>query len=111
MRLLIEEDLIPDDVTVQVLTQAREPLIERTFESLEGAKRAIMHLYNSTSTTQRRVVFGLDRAGIGDIAVDGREASCATAPQARRTPTGPSSIRRRASPGPSSTSRRRSATP
>ncbi len=69
VRLLIEEQRIPDDVTVQVLTQAREPLIRRTYESLEGAKRAIMHLYNSTSTTQRRVVFGLDREGIVDIAV------------------------------------------
>jgi 2-isopropylmalate synthase len=69
VRLLIEERRIPDDVTVQVLTQAREPLIRRTFESLAGAKRAIMHLYNSTSTTQRRVVFGLPREGIVDIAV------------------------------------------
>src|SRR5512134_1937454 len=68
VRLLIEEDRIPDDVTVQVLTQAREPLIRRTFESLRGAKRAIMHLYNSTSTTQRRVVFGLPREGIVEIA-------------------------------------------
>ncbi len=70
-RKLIEQDLIPDDVTVQVLTQAREPLIRRTFEALKGACNAIMHLYNSTSTTQRRVVFGLDRAGIKAIAVDG----------------------------------------
>ncbi len=71
VRKLIDEKLIPDDVTVQVLTQAREPLIRRTFESLRGAKRAIMHLYNSTSTVQRRVVFGLDRPGIVDIAVQG----------------------------------------
>ena len=70
VRLLVEQDMIPDDVNVQVLTQARAPLIERTFESLKGAKRAIMHLYNSTSTTQRRVVFNLDRAGIRQIAVD-----------------------------------------
>ena len=70
VRLLVEQNLIPDDVNVQVLTQAREPLIERTFESLRGAKRAIVHLYNSTSTTQRRVVFNLDRAGIKEIAVD-----------------------------------------
>ncbi|MEQ1879596.1 MAG: 2-isopropylmalate synthase [Burkholderiales bacterium] len=70
VRKLIEEKLIPDDVTVQVLTQAREPLIRRTFESLRGAQRAIMHLYNSTSTVQRRVVFGLDRPGIVAIAVD-----------------------------------------
>src|SRR3982074_778415 len=72
-RLLIEEDLIPEDVTIQVLTQARDELIERTFESLAGAKRAIVHLYNSTSTLQRRVVFGLDRPGIVAIAVQGAE--------------------------------------
>ena len=71
VRQLIDENLIPDDVNVQVLTQARAPLIERTFEALKGAKRAIVHLYNSTSTTQRRVVFGLDREGIKKIAVDG----------------------------------------
>ncbi|MET0442076.1 MAG: 2-isopropylmalate synthase [Casimicrobiaceae bacterium] len=70
VRLLVEQDLIPDDVNVQVLTQARAPLIERSFEALKGAKRAIMHLYNSTSTTQRRVVFNLDRTGIKQIAVD-----------------------------------------
>ncbi len=69
VRQLIEENLIPDDVIIQVLTQARPELIERTFESLRGAPRAICHLYNSTSTLQRRVVFGLDRAGIVDIAV------------------------------------------
>ncbi|HEV7715008.1 MAG TPA: 2-isopropylmalate synthase, partial [Steroidobacteraceae bacterium] len=69
VRELIEQDRIPDDVTVQVLTQARPELIERTFESLRGARRAIVHLYNSTSTLQRRVVFRLDRAGIKDIAV------------------------------------------
>ncbi len=71
VRKLVGENLIPEDVTVQVLTQAREPLIRRTFESLRGVKRAIMHLYNSTSTVQRRVVFGLDRAGIAQIAVEG----------------------------------------
>lgn len=71
VRQLIEQDLIPADVTVQVLTQARPELIARTFESLKGARRAIVHLYNSTSTTQRRVVFKLDRAGIVDIAVKG----------------------------------------
>lgn len=69
VRELIERNLIPADVTIQALTQARPELIERTFESLRGAKRAIVHLYNSTSTVQRRVVFGLDRAGIVDIAV------------------------------------------
>jgi len=70
-RQLIEENMIPDDVTIQVLTQARDPLIERTFEAIKGAKRAIVHLYNSTSTTQRRVVFDLDTAGITKIATDG----------------------------------------
>jgi 2-isopropylmalate synthase len=69
VRQLIDERLIPDDVIIQVLTQARPELIERTYESLRGAPRAIVHLYNSTSTLQRRVVFGLDRAGIVDIAV------------------------------------------
>jgi 2-isopropylmalate synthase len=72
-REIIESGLIPEDVTVQVLTQARADLITRTFESLRGAKRAIVHLYNSTSTLQRRVVFKLDRAGIVDIAVKGAE--------------------------------------
>jgi 2-isopropylmalate synthase len=71
VRQLIEQDLIPDDVTIQVLTQCREHLIERTFDSLRGARRAIVHFYNSTSTLQRRVVFGLDRAGITAIATDG----------------------------------------
>ena len=67
MRQLIETDLIPDDVTIQVLTQAREELIARTYESIAGAKQAIVHLYNSTSTLQRKVVFGLDMDGIVDI--------------------------------------------
>jgi 2-isopropylmalate synthase len=71
VRQLIEEDLIPDDVVIQVLTQAREELIERTYEAIRGAKQAIVHLYNSTSTLQRRVVFGLDMDGIADIAVQG----------------------------------------
>ncbi|MET0426578.1 MAG: 2-isopropylmalate synthase, partial [Actinoplanes sp.] len=71
IRQLIEQDLIPDDVTVQVLTQCREHLIDRTFESIRGAKRAIVHFYNSTSTLQRRVVFGLDKDGITDIATTG----------------------------------------
>jgi 2-isopropylmalate synthase len=68
VRLLITHDMIPDDVTIQVLTQCRDHLIERTYDSLRGAKRAIVHFYNSTSALQRRVVFGLDRAGITDIA-------------------------------------------
>src|SRR5215472_6956061 len=70
IRRLVEDDLVPDDVTIQVLTQARSELIERSFESIRGARRAIMHLYNSTSTLQRRVVFGLDKPGIVDIAVN-----------------------------------------
>lgn len=71
VRQLIEGDRIPDDVTIQVLTQSREHLIERTYASLEGADRAIVHLYNSTSVLQRRVVFNQDRDGIIDIAVQG----------------------------------------
>jgi len=70
VRLLIEEDLIPDDVTIQVLTQCRPELIERTYESLKGAKQAIVHFYNSTSILQRRVVFKQDKPGITQIAVD-----------------------------------------
>ncbi|MBM3670241.1 MAG: 2-isopropylmalate synthase [Actinobacteria bacterium] len=73
VRQIIEEDLIPDDVVIQVLTQSREHLIERTFESVRGSKQAIVHLYNSTSTLQRRVVFGLDMDGIRDIAVHGAQ--------------------------------------
>jgi 2-isopropylmalate synthase len=71
VRELIERNRIPADVTVQVLTQARPDLIERTFEALRGVRRAIVHLYNSTSEVQRRLVFKLDRAGITDIAVRG----------------------------------------
>jgi len=69
VRLLIDGELIPDGTTIAVLTQARPELIERTFESIAGAERAIVHLYNSTSVTQRRVVFRLDKAGITDLAV------------------------------------------
>jgi 2-isopropylmalate synthase len=71
VRQLIEQDLIPDDVTIQVLTQARDHLIERTYESIAGAKQAIVHLYNSTSILQREVVFRLDKQGIVDIALNG----------------------------------------
>ena len=70
-RELIEQGRIPENVTIQVLTQAREELIRRTFEGIKGAKRAIVHLYNSTSELQRRVVFGQDRKGITEIAVEG----------------------------------------
>ena len=71
VRQLVEENLIPDDVIIQVLTQARPEQIERTYESLRGAPRAVMHLYNSTSELQRRVVFKQDREGIKQIAVSG----------------------------------------
>lgn len=71
VRFLIDEGEIPDDVKIQVLTQAREELIRRTFESIKGAKQAIVHLYNSTSTLQRRVVFDLDKVGIKQIAIEG----------------------------------------
>ncbi len=71
VRQLIEGDHIPDDVVIQVLTQCREELIDRTYQSLVGAKQAIVHFYNSTSTLQRRVVFGLDKDGITDIATQG----------------------------------------
>jgi 2-isopropylmalate synthase len=71
VRMLIEGGQIPDDVTIQVLTPARDHLIERTYESIRGAKQAIVHLYNSTSVLQRRVVFGLDQDGIVDVALQG----------------------------------------
>ena len=71
VRALIEEERIPDDVTIQVLTPAREELIDRTVEAIRGARRAIVHLYNSTSTLQRRVVFGMDRAAVIGLAVAG----------------------------------------
>ena len=73
VRKIIDEGLIPDDVIIQVLTQAREPLIRRTYEAIAGSKQAIIHLYNSTSTLQRRVVFGLDKEGIKKIATDGAQ--------------------------------------
>jgi 2-isopropylmalate synthase len=71
VRELVEEDLVPDDVTIAVLTQSRPELIARTFDAIDGAGRAIVHLYNSTSTVQRRVVFRMDEAGITALAVDG----------------------------------------
>jgi 2-isopropylmalate synthase len=73
VRELVDGGHVPDGVTLAVLTQARPELIERTFEAVEGAKQAIVHLYNSTSTTQRRVVFRLDRAGVTELAVHGTE--------------------------------------
>jgi len=73
VRELIENDLIPDDVVIQVLTQARDHLIERTYEAIAGADQAVVHVYNSTSTLQREVVFGLDKQGIKEIATHGAE--------------------------------------
>jgi len=70
VRQLIDDDLVPDDVTIQVLVQCRPELIERTYEGLQGTNNAIVHFYNSTSVLQRRVVFGLDKAGVTQIAVD-----------------------------------------
>jgi 2-isopropylmalate synthase len=70
VRQLIEEDLIPDDVTIQVLVQCRQELLERTYESLQGVPRAIVHFYNSTNPLQREAVFGLDKDGITAIAVN-----------------------------------------
>lgn len=94
VRDLIERNQIPDDVTIQVLTQARDDLIERTFEAIEGAPSTIVHLYNSTSTTQRRVVFDTDTAGIVKIAVSGAEACMRGLEQS----TNPASIRWEYSP-------------
>lgn len=71
VRSLIDDDAIPDNVTIQVLTQCREHLIRRTYEAIRGAKRAIVHIYNSTSVLQRDVVFRMDKAGVIDIAVEG----------------------------------------
>jgi 2-isopropylmalate synthase len=79
VRRLIEQDRIPADVTIQVLTQAREALIERTFEALRGVRRAIVHVYNSTNPAQREQVFGLDREGVKAIAVAGARAVKAAA--------------------------------
>ncbi len=73
VREIIEANAIPDDVTIQVLVQSREELIDRTFESIAGSKQAIIHFYNSTSTLQREVVFGMDRVGITKIATDAAE--------------------------------------
>ena len=110
VRQLIEEDLIPDDVVIQVLTQAREQLIERTFESIRGAKQAIVHLYNSTSTLQRRVVFGLDRGRHHRHRRPGRAAVPEARRDGARAPRCSSSTRPSPTPAPSWSSRSRSAT-
>ena len=111
VRQLIEGDHIPDDVVIQVLTQAREPLIERTYEAIAGAPQAIVHLYNSTSTLQRRVVFGLDRDGIKDIATHGAQLCLQVRREPARAPRSTSSTPPSPTPAPSSSSPSRSATP
>ena len=85
IRQLIEEDLVPDDVTIQVLTQCRPELIERTYECLHGANDAIVHFYNSTSVLQRRVVFGLDKDGITQIATDAAKLCRSSSPRSPGT--------------------------
>ena len=96
IRLLIEEDLIPDDVTVQVLTQCRDELIERTYESLIGVPQAIVHFYNSTNPLQREVVFGQDKEGITEIAVSAAETAVKLEPRSSGARSA-MSTRRRAS--------------
>ena len=71
LRQLVDRKLIPDDVVIQVLVQCREHLIDRTFEALQGIKKSVVHIYNSTSTLQRDVVFGMDREHIKQIAIEG----------------------------------------
>ena len=107
VRNLIDNELIPEDTTIAVLTQARPELIERTYEAIDGAPRAIVHLYNSTSTTQRRVVFRLDKAGITGLARAARRSARSSPRRPRRRSS--SSIRPRASTRPSSTTPSRSA--
>ena len=109
-RQIIEDGLIPDDVTIQVLVQCRDELIERTFESLRGAERAIVHFYNSTSTLQRRVVFGLDRQGIIDIATNAARL-CKKYESTLPDTTSATSTPPRASPGRSPSSPSRSVRP
>ncbi len=85
VRQLVDENLIPDDVTIQVLTQARDELIDRTFEAISGVPRAIVHVYNSTSALQRRVVFNMERPGIREIAVRATQRIKALAARHRGT--------------------------
>ena len=110
VRSLIEEDAIPDDVTIQVLTQARDHLIERTYESIAGAKQAIVHLYNSTSILQREVVFRTDKQGIIDIALQGARKCRAHGGDGARHRPSTTSTRPRATRAPSSSSPSTSAT-
>ena len=109
VRSIIDNRKIPDDVAIQVLTQCRPELIERTFEAVKGAKNVIFHFYNSTSTLQREVVFRSDRRGVADIAVSRGAGRSRRSPTPRPRPTSPSSIRPKALPAPSSISRSKSA--
>ena len=111
VREIITSDAIPDDVTIQVLTQARPELIERTFEACEGAPRAIVHLYNSTSILQRRVVFRSDRAGHPQDRRDRRRGRRCGSARSTPTPTGASSTPPSRTPAPSWSTPSRSATP
>ncbi len=105
VRKLIEEDRIPDDVTIQVLTQARDHLIARTFESLQGAPRAIVHLYNAVAPVMRRVVLNMDEDQIVELASEPARACSMSSPPGSRTRSGPSSTRPRCSRAPTSCSR------
>ena len=109
VRSIIETGAIPDGVAIQVLTQCRPELIERTFEAVKGAKKVILHFYNSTSTLQREVVFRTDRKGVTEIAVAAAKQVKALADAAPGHGFRSSNIRPRASPAPSSISRWRSA--
>ena len=108
LRALIEQDLIPDDVTIQVLTQAREHIIRRTFEAVKGAKNVIVHVYNSTSVAQREQVFKKSKEEIKQIAVDGAKLLKQLTEEAGTTA---SNIRPRASRAPSPSTRSKSSTP
>ena len=109
VRSIIEGGKIPDDVAIQVLTQCRPELIERTFEAVKGAKRVILHFYNSTSTLQRDVVFRTDVNGVKEIAVAAARADQGAGRPGARRRSGSSNIRPKALPAPSSISRWRSA--
>ena len=110
VREIITEGAIPEDVTIQVLTQCRPELIERTFEACEGAPRAIVHFYNSTSILQRQVVFRADREAVKKIATDGAR-KCVEEPRSIRVRCGGSSTRRSPTPAPNWNTPSMSATP
>jgi hypothetical protein len=109
VRTLIEDGHIPDDTTIQVLTQAREDLIARTFESLRGAKKAIVHLYNATCPSFRRIVFNQDKQASRTSRSTPPSCSSNTPPSSRK-PSGPSSTRRKPSAPPNWSSPRKCAT-